>query len=87
METTLVHRTFRGVPCRHFNCPIRLRAPILSRECAFKLDETNFTQQLCSKVFSHRCRTCGEESIDAYSQILDFEDESAQNELPSGQGR
>ena len=76
MQAALVQQTLRGVFCRHCGHPIRVSSSILSRECSFKSGESNFTQQWCSQMFSHRCRTCGNEAIYAPSDILDLKNEN-----------
>jgi hypothetical protein len=85
MESSLVQPTFRGVLCRHCGHPIRVTPSILSRESAFKNSEPNFTQIWCSKLFSHRCRTCGHEAIYALSHILDFQSENTVRRVSSAQ--
>jgi ribosomal protein S27E len=86
MQATLAQQTFRGVSCRHCGHPIRVTPSILTRERSFKNGEPNFTQQWCSQMFSHRCRTCGNEAIYALSHILDFENEQVVYEQSASAG-
>ena len=67
----------RGVYCRFCGKPIRLSASFIKRETAIKKDEQDSIQELSSRVFPARCRTCHEEAIYTLSQILDFPDAGA----------
>jgi len=71
-----LEKTFRGVSCRHCSRPIRLPASIVRREISFNQNRVDAAQQWRSRVFSHRCRTCGGEAIYALNHIFDFEDKT-----------
>ncbi len=76
MQAAMAPQKFRGVACRHCGRPIRLSSSILRREIVFHQNETDSALQWRSRVFSHRCRICGEEAIYALNHIVDFEDNS-----------
>jgi hypothetical protein len=76
MQATMQRQTFRGVACLHCDVPIRLPSSILQRAISFDQSEQDPIQQWCSKVFSHRCRICGEEAIYLLNHFLDFEDKN-----------
>ena len=62
---------FRGVVCMHCGKSVHLPALVLSKELAFRTQEQDSEQDLLSRVFPLRCRTCGKESIYAMPQIHD----------------
>lgn len=76
MQATVNPVTFRGVYCRHCGRPIRLSASILKRESFMNQSQPNSTEHWRSRVFPHRCRMCGAESIYALNHIVEFEDEN-----------
>jgi hypothetical protein len=76
MQATMSKPNLRGVYCRHCGSPIPLSNSILKRESLIYQSEQGPTEQWCSKVFPHRCRTCGAESIYALNHIVDFEHQS-----------
>jgi hypothetical protein len=63
----------RVVPCRHCGKPIRLSHAFIQRESAIKQDQQpNPDEQLQSRVFPARCRSCHTEGIYSLSQIVDL---------------
>jgi hypothetical protein len=81
MQATMNDRTFRGVACRHCGQPSRVRPAIAQREWALNKSNVHSIEEWRSRVFSHRCRTCGGEAIHALDYIVDFEDENSARDL------
>ena len=71
MNVAHVHTVFRGVPCRYCSKPIRLTSPFIQREVSIKNDDAR-VQELSSRVFAKRCRSCLKEAIYNLDQIIDF---------------
>ncbi len=76
MQATPTRSKPRGVYCRLCGSPIPLPASILQRESMLNQNEPSSAEHWRSKVFPHRCRTCGRETIYALNHIRDFEDHS-----------
>ena len=71
MNVVDVPMVFRGVSCRFCAKPIRLTTPFIKREMSIKHDEEK-AQELSSRVFIKRCRSCRKEAIYNLDQIVDF---------------
>lgn len=76
MQTAPIQGKSRGVYCRLCGSPIPLPASILKRESLLNQNEPSSAEHWRSKVFPHRCKTCGGETIYALNHILDLEDHS-----------
>jgi len=74
MHAALAPTTFRGVACRRCGKPIRVRQAILNRESSFNQSGPDSDQQWCSRVFSHRCKICGNEAVYTLNLICEFEE-------------
>lgn len=82
MQAILAHQTYRGVSCSTCGRPIRVRPAIVAREKTFQQTESGFTQEWCSKVFSHRCKRCYTEAVYSLDQLLDFEEDVSEQTHP-----
>src|SRR5262249_12965476 len=72
MNVAHVPMVFRGVTCRYCDKPIGLTSPFIRREMAIKHDDAK-VQELSSRVFAKRCRSCFKEGIYDLDQITDFQ--------------
>ena len=61
MSDELSPQHFRGVLCRHCGKPVRIPSSVLRKD----------SENLISRVFVLRCRSCERESIYAIDQIVD----------------
>jgi hypothetical protein len=71
MNVAHVSMVFRGVTCTYCAKAIRLTSPFIKREMSIKNDEAR-VQELSSRVFIKRCRSCLKEAIYNLDQITDF---------------
>jgi thymidine kinase len=62
------------VYCRFCGKAIRLSRTFITTKVANKQNEQASVQELGSRLFPARCRSCHEEAIYTLSQILDFPD-------------
>jgi len=74
MHAALARTTFRGVLCRRCGQPIRVRQAILNRESSLNQSDAGSDQQWCSRVFSHRCKICGNEAVYTLNHISEFDE-------------
>jgi hypothetical protein len=82
MHAAAIHASFRGVSCRFCDKPIRLSESFIVRQTAIKRGEATSNEELYSKVFAARCRSCHGEAIYSVGQIYDFSHgERARDEL------
>lgn len=75
MQVTVGQSRLRGVYCRFCGKPVRLSDSLLKRETAIKQKEQSPNEELRSRVFPARCRSCHEEAMYTLSQMLDLPDE------------
>jgi hypothetical protein len=66
--------TRRGVTCIHCEQPIPLSRTILQREKEYGKQGTNAHDEWHSRVFAHRCKLCGGESIYTLEHIHEIEE-------------
>lgn len=71
MNVAHVPMVLRGVTCIYCAKPIRLTSPFIEREMSIKHDDAR-VQELSSRVFIKRCRSCFKEAIYNLDQIIDF---------------
>lgn len=76
MEAPTPSQKYRRVFCFHCSRPIRLAPSILRREISVNQIGSEAKNEWFSRVFSHRCKTCGKEAIYSLNHVLDFEDQS-----------
>ena len=71
MNVAHVPMVFRAVTCRFCGKPIRLASPFIKREMSIKHADSR-VQEMSSRVFVKRCRSCLKEAIYNLNQIIDF---------------
>lgn len=64
---------YRGVPCIHCRQPIPLPASVSRRVTEPEGRESNETRDSGQRVFTLRCRACGEEGLYLESKFIDCE--------------
>jgi hypothetical protein len=66
-----IQEEVRGVYCAYCGIPVRLSAGLLRREAMLR-EESSPQQQLQTRVFPARCRSCRAEGIYTMDQIVDL---------------
>lgn len=72
MHAAAIHASFRGVSCRFCEKPIRLSESFIVRQTAIRRGDGTSNEELYSKVFTARCRSCHGEAIYSVGEISDF---------------
>jgi hypothetical protein len=72
MHAALVRSEFRGVTCRYCDKPIKLSESFIVRQTSIRRGDDSSRQQLYSRVFAVRCRSCHGEAIYSVGQIAEF---------------
>jgi hypothetical protein len=78
MNAAHIQPTFRGVSCRFCRKPMRLSASFIRREMTINQAGSGLGQELCSRVFTMRCRACHGEAVYALGHIVDFSEGSGE---------
>jgi len=66
-----IQEEVRGVYCAYCGIPVRLSAGLIRREAMLR-EESNREQQLQTRVFPARCRSCRAEGIYTMDQVVDL---------------
>ena len=72
LATAVSRSKMRGVLCRRCNKTVPLTASFAERENTFKTEEPDARQELLSRVFPLRCKSCGAETIYTLDEVNDL---------------
>lgn len=73
MMQDTIKQSYRGVLCLSCRQPIPLPAIVLRMESATQGEESGSLQELQTRVFSLRCRSCDREKPYRATDVVDFE--------------
>ena len=74
--------SLRGVTCVHCARPMPVSRVILERETLLRKSPMRCLEDWQSRVFSHRCKACGGESIYTLGHIHELKEKRDRNENP-----